>query len=477
MDEEKGKYLDELVPGQPFPPSIFVAKNVRINSKDSGPKVSLYLSDCTDRRKAKLWSATPAQQTLLLQSSLIRVTGDVAGGRDQYTGEITIQSFEAVDPLPKDLSPYREPLPASHEATRQRFDRLLNSVGNPFLKTLLNDIFRPKTCRRFENAVAAGSHHHAFRGGLLQHTVEVAELCLQTCGTLPFLRRDLLVSAALLHDIGKLVEMDQGLRAGDFTALGVLEGHVHHGAFRVQQAVSEVEGFPSGLKQALVHLLLSHHGCAEWGSPKCPAIPEAAVLAQCDQISAHATEFHEAAKEAVPGQLSVWRGDRSIFVGDLGLDDLDLGSGATPLTTEAVPAETAAPQPQDTNRFATASVRLPIRGLVAAGDPGQSSEEEEEAREVVPPPGGADYLLRVTGDSMVGAGILEGDLLFIKQAQTARHGETVIAHVPASGNVVKRYEETVAGISLVSENPIYGPIPITEETRIQGKVVGLLREF
>jgi SOS-response transcriptional repressor LexA len=125
------------------------------------------------------------------------------------------------------------------------------------------------------------------------------------------------------------------------------------------------------------------------------------------------------------------------------------------------------------------TVRLPILGVVAAGDGVRSSSDdpEPEEREVFPPACGADYLLKVTGDSMVGAGIHEGDLLQIKRQETARPGQIVIAHVPEQGMVVKRLTETPRGRELASENPAYLPIPVTEGVAIQGVVVKQEREL
>ncbi len=124
---------------------------------------------------------------------------------------------------------------------------------------------------------------------------------------------------------------------------------------------------------------------------------------------------------------------------------------------------------------------LPVRGRVAAGLPGVSAEEDEETREVMMPRGGADYLLHVTGDSMTGAGILEGDLLFVRAQQSAQDGEIVVAHMSAGGEVVKRLRRApeTRSIWLDSDNlqTKYEPILLDDESCIQGKVVGLLRDF
>ncbi len=145
------------------------------------------------------------------------------------------------------------------------------------------------------------------------------------------------------------------------------------------------------------------------------------------------------------------------------------------------------------NHFGTASVAgggdlasLPMLGRVAAGPGDRSCEESREAETcmVLMPPGGADYLLYVSGDSMNGIGILEGDLLFVHRQVGARDGDVVEANIPGEGQVVKRYRATshstnpgAIGLALNSENPAYAPIPLTAEIVIQGKAVSLLRDF
>ena len=211
---------------------------------------------------------------------------------------------------------------------------------------------------------------------------------------------------------------------------------------------------------------------------------EAQVLAQCDLISARVFEFSEAVRNA-EGHLSVWLSGKEyvqVYTGDLGLQEIEF----LPTPPKAVPtfttySETSAPTLPIFN-----TVRMPIKALVAAGSPEQgSAEEDEETREVVPPACGADFLVRVTGDSMADEGIREQDLLFVKKIEVPRDGDIVIAHMGASGEVVKRfrYDPTKTADHekkwLESENSAkdYPNLPIDNDTRIRGKVVGLLRDF
>lgn len=480
MDGGEERGFRSLRPGVPFQDILFAPRQVRVN--ETGPRVTFALADRDgETRRAVLWEASSEQITRLHTAMLLRVTGALSGPEERFPNQVTVMAFEAVEPRPEQIAAFLPPLPDDHAETRRRFDRLAASVANPHLAGLLERVFGNAPFRaRFEDAVAAGSHHHAYRGGLLRHTVEVAELCRAACRTLPFLRHDLLVTAALLHDLGKVWEMEQGLRAGEYTAHGALIGHVHGGAFRMEQAIRQDATFPGGLRDALLHLLLSHHERPEWGSPKTPALPEAVTLAQCDQISAHATEYDAARQSASPGQRTHWRPDgRPVCVDPLGLDALDLSG----FREEAPDTSASADVPCTMRDGLPPLLSLPVRGLVAAGDGGRSSEEPEETGERVTisaPPGGADYVATVTGESMVGAGILPGDRVCVRHQETASVGEIVVAYVPGSGNVIKRFDVTPAGGFLFSENPdaaAYPPLPITEGVRIQGVVTRVERDL
>ena len=483
----KGKYIADLVSTDPIYDCVFAVKNHSFPESNGKKRAVLTLSDRTGDRPAVRWDVTEAEADLIKASRLIVICGEISPPASKYPNQITISKVRAHVEAPGDHVHFVVPPPDDQETTLRRFADLRDRIGNRHLVALLHRFFDREDYRAdFQTAVAAGSHHHAFRGGLLRHTVEVAELCRKSCEVLPFLRHDLIVTAALLHDTGKVTEMDQGFRAGTFTANGALIGHIHGGAFEVMQYVRQDESFPAGLAEALVHLILSHHEQAEWGSPKTPALPEATVLAQCDQISAHATEFWDTiVQNRDSGQVSVKRGDRYICVADLGLDTLDLRGLDAPVSAEAdglslasLPAITI-----DRTGLEGDLVRLPVRGLVAAGDGERSSEfplDTGEELTVVLPSGGADYLVDVVGESMIEAGILPGDRAFVRHQETAASGDIVVAYVPSSGNVIKRFVTTPKGIFLKSENPdagAYPPIPFTLETLIQGVVTRVERDL
>ena len=477
---DKGRYIDELTAAEGFTDCVFAFKACAFVAKDANRPTKLTLFDRTGSRLAVRWSLSEAEKAVLESADAVVVSGRMSGPAGAYAHQITIESLRICVLEASDHAHFVEPSPDDHDDMVRRFHGLRARVGQPHLSELLRQVFEnEKFWPLFAHAVAANRQHHAFRGGLLQHTVEVTELCRAACSVLPFLRHDLLIAAGLLHDMGKVYEMEHGLKAGTYTPRGTLIGHIHDGAFRVQTAASKIPGFPAGLRDALVHTLLAHHERPEWGSPKVPALAEAIVLAQCDQISAHATAARTACEAARgTGQVSVRNGDGSLCVADLGLDSLDLSGLDAPVSTESDALTLSA-----FGFPAGTTASLPLRGLVAAGDGERSAEYPEDTGEaftVVVPPGGADYLVNVTGESMIDAGILAGDRAYVRHQETARPGDIVVAFVPGNGIVIKRYTKSPMGTFLSSENPdrmTYAPIPVTTETRIQGVVTRVERNF
>lgn len=478
---EKNK-IAGLLPGVSFTDCIYLVKNVEAKSAKNGPYLQMLLSDASGQKTAKKWQATEDEESTALSAQFVLVSGIVENG--QYKGDLRLNSLAAANE-PLNWEGFLAPFPESHEENLIRFERLINSVQEPNLRGLLEKVFdqQKEIWPLYHKAHAAAKKHHAYPGGLLHHSVEVAELCASACDVVPGLSRDLLVASALLHDIGKLNEMDHGLNAGEYTSAGVLNGHISLGASRVRQFMVNIKGFPAPLKESVMHMILSHHGVVEYGSPVTPKFAEAQVLTQCDLISARVFEYSEAVKNA-NGKIFVWLSGKEsvqVYTGDLGLQKVDVPV-TLPVASEVF---TTVPKPSASASPTFQTARLRVRGLVAAGSPDQGSAEDQETREVVPPACGADFLVRVTGDSMVDEGIRERDLLFVKVIETPKDGDIVVAHLGASGEVVKRFRFSPAKNLdsgrkwLESENSIknYPDLPIDNDTRIRGKVVGLLRDF
>lgn len=297
--------LVDFAPGDVFENACFALAEKRMRQAKNGrPYLTLKFRDCTGERNAKWFAPPPEALEKLDGAQLVRVTGRVDGSRSVYHGDMIVEACSPAPP-PNDLTPFLPALPADHAAHRARFSEIVRSVRDPHLKALLKEIFRHdgEFWNNFQTAPAAQNLHHSYRGGLLEHSGEVALLCDRTASTLPHLDRDLLVTAALLHDIGKLEEMEGDLRAGEYTAAGHLVGHVVLGTCTIAAAIANVPEFPIGLKHELMHLILSHHGRPEHGAARTPMCAEAMVLSLCDLMSARVAQCREKLSEDGCGEF------------------------------------------------------------------------------------------------------------------------------------------------------------------------------
>lgn len=176
----------------------------------------------------------------------------------------------------------------------QELTDLIKSVQDKYLNQLLTMIFLDdkEFAEKFRNHSAAKSIHHGFIGGLLQHTLAVAKLCNYYASQYPILNRDLLLTAAICHDIGKLDELSE-FPENDYTDEGQLVGHIVMGTILLDGKMKQIEGFPVKLSNELKHCILAHHGELEFGSPKKPALIEALALSFADNTDAKLQIFIE----------------------------------------------------------------------------------------------------------------------------------------------------------------------------------------
>ena len=181
-------------------------------------------------------------------------------------------------------------LPASKESVEEMYYELMklkDKVECSKLKQLLDSFFveDEEFQKNFKHHSAAKTIHHAFQGGLLQHTLRVTQLCYFFAKQYPILNRDLLLTAALFHDIGKITELSD-FPQNDYTDEGQLIGHIVIGYQMVKDRIATIEGFPKKLENELLHCILAHQGKLEYGSPKVPALIEAVALNYADDMDA-----------------------------------------------------------------------------------------------------------------------------------------------------------------------------------------------
>jgi 3'-5' exoribonuclease len=181
-------------------------------------------------------------------------------------------------------------MPCTDKDVKELYQELtcfIKSMKNEYLRTLASNYFieNKDAAKAFVNHSAAKAVHHGFIGGLLEHTVGVTRMCDYIAKNYPVVNRDLLLTAAMFHDVGKIQELST-FPENDYTDAGQLLGHIYIGAELVGNLAAGIPGFPEKLKHELMHCILAHHGELEFGSPKKPALVEALALSMADNLDA-----------------------------------------------------------------------------------------------------------------------------------------------------------------------------------------------
>lgn len=258
---------------------------------------TVILQDKTGTMDAKIWDPNNAGIAEFDALDYIEVYGDVNSFQNSL--QVNVKRVRRCQDGEYNPADY---LPVSRRPIDEMYKELLGFIGrtaNPYLKKLLEAFFVEDEAfiKAFRTSSAAKTVHHGFVGGLLEHTVSVAKLCEYFCTAYPILKRDLLVAAALCHDIGKTRELSL-FPENDYTDDGQLLGHIVMGTEMIGQKARTIPGFPPVLETELKHCILAHHGEYEFGSPKKPAIMEAAALNLADNADAKLETFAEALQNA-----------------------------------------------------------------------------------------------------------------------------------------------------------------------------------
>ena len=258
-------------------------------TKNGKPYETVILQDKTGTIDAKVWDPNNAGISEFDTLDYIEVYGDV----NSFQGalQVNVKRIRVCHEGEYDPADY---LPVSKKNIDEMYKELLGLIGrteNEYLKKLLESFFVEDEAfiRAFRTSSAAKTVHHGFVGGLLEHTLSVAKLCEYFCKTYPILKRDLLITAALCHDIGKTKELSL-FPENDYTD----DGQLVMGAEMVGEKARQIPGFPPVLEAELKHCILAHHGEYEYGSPKKPALIEAAALNLADNADAKLETFSEA---------------------------------------------------------------------------------------------------------------------------------------------------------------------------------------
>ena len=308
------KFINELREGEKIS-GIYLCKHKQAAvTKNGKPYENLILQDKTGTIDGKIWEQNSLGIDEFEPLDYIDVVGDVTS----FQGSLQVSIKRARKAGEGEYEPGNY-LPVSDKNVDTMYQELLGfaaQVKNPYLHRLLVSFFQEdeEFVRAFKGNSAAKTVHHGFIGGLLEHTLSVVKLCQYYCRTYPILNQDLLITTAMLHDIGKTKELSP-FPKNDYTDDGQLLGHIMMGAEMIHDKAREIPGFPEKLESEVKHCILAHHGELEYGSPKKPALAEAVALNLADNTDAKMETLTEIFNGA--GEQKDWLGYNRFFESNL----------------------------------------------------------------------------------------------------------------------------------------------------------------
>lgn len=288
-------------------------------TKNGKPYDNVILQDKTGTIDAKIWDPNNAGICEFDALDYVEVYGEV----NSFQGALQVNVKRVRKCQEEEYDP-ADYLPVSSKNIELMYTELMeyiSSVKNKYLKELLEELLvkDESLAAAFKKSSAAKSVHHGFVGGLLEHTLSVVKLCDYYCTAYPVLNRDLLLTAAMCHDIGKTKELSL-FPANDYTDEGQFLGHIIIGTEMVGEKIRQIPGFPTSLASQLKHCILAHHGEYEYGSPKKPAIIEAVALNFADNTDAKIQTFTELLQGT---KETGWLGYNRLFESNLKATKLD----------------------------------------------------------------------------------------------------------------------------------------------------------
>lgn len=262
---------------------LVTSKQVRQKKTGSGNYLDIMLADRTGQMPAKMWDNVDQAAELFDVDDVIRVEGEFSrfNGRWQFTVRRVLKRLSEAE---IDFSDFLPKTSKNVDELWATLGEFVASITDPHLRALLQAFMAdPKIAHAYRTAPAAKTLHHAFIGGLLDHVVSLFRTCDLVVRNYPMVNRDLLFTGAFLHDIGKIHELSYA-RSFSYTTEGQLLGHMIIELEMLHQKIATVADFPEDLKILIEHLIISHHGQYEFGSPKLPMFPEALMLHYLDDL-------------------------------------------------------------------------------------------------------------------------------------------------------------------------------------------------
>lgn len=279
------KYIEAMREGEKISNVYLCKQRTSAVTKNGKAYESVILQDKTGTVDGKIWDPNSQGIGDFEPLDYVDVVADVISFNGALQLNIKrIRKASEGEYEPADYLPVSE---KNIDTMYEELKKYINSIQNPYYKTLLSVFFieDEEFIMKFKAHSAAKSVHHSFMGGLLEHTLSVTKLCDYYSKAYPVLNRDLLITAAIFHDIGKIKELS-AFPLNDYTDDGQLLGHIMIGTEMVSEKINTIEGFPAKQASELKHCILAHHGELEYGSPKKPSLAEALALNLADNTDA-----------------------------------------------------------------------------------------------------------------------------------------------------------------------------------------------
>jgi 3'-5' exoribonuclease len=280
-----------------------LVREVEVRPRPEGGEVlRLQLGDRTGAVTAMVWDEVPHARQLCRPGEVVHVTGRFSD-HARFGPQLAVESVR--EPRPGECA--RDELLDGPARTVEQMEadlrELIATVQDPQLQRLLDVVFAPESpvWAQFRDAPAAKRYHQAYRHGLLEHSLTVAQAVGAISATFPGIDRDIAVTGALLHDIGKLEAYEMHGETIAMADPGRLYGEIPLGYYRIRRAIEELDGFPAGLERALLHIILSHHGTLEHGSPVVPCTREATLVHMIDNLGGRLGSFDRLEKGLAVG--------------------------------------------------------------------------------------------------------------------------------------------------------------------------------
>lgn len=274
-------------------------KQLRDRKDGNGKYLSVTFSDRTGRLDGRVWDNAEKLAGKFETNDFV----DVSACVDEFNGKLQLRvtEIQRLESSQIDLGDFQRKTTRDIDALWGQLRASVNSFTDPDLTRLVAAFLDdPEIARRYRAAPAAKYMHHAWIGGLLEHVVDLLEFCDLAAGHFPLIHRDLLCTGAILHDIGKIYELSWE-RGFEYTLEGQLIGHISIAARLLEEKVKTLPDFPKHLHTLVEHMILSHHGSLEFGSPKLPMIPEAVLLHYLDDAEAKMLAIREACQPQLEG--------------------------------------------------------------------------------------------------------------------------------------------------------------------------------